>query len=107
MALQPITTGDHHEIHNSTDKIRSTKRESRLLCILQDRRGLCLLLLLAIITDIQEPTITTQETIMIDIKQLVYKALSGDERAYRQLVSRYGKVTTEELLKAGSAQCRH
>lgn len=43
---------------------------------------------------------------MIDIKQLVYKALSGDERAYRKLVTRYGKVTTAELLKAGSAQCR-
>ena len=43
---------------------------------------------------------------MIDIKQLVYKALTGDERAYRQLVSRYGKVTTEQLMKAGSAQCR-
>jgi hypothetical protein len=43
---------------------------------------------------------------MINIKQLVYKALAGDERAYRQLVTRYGKVTTTELLKAGSAQCR-
>jgi hypothetical protein len=65
-----------------------------------------LLLLLADTTNIQEPTITTQETIMIDIKQLVYKALSGDERAYRQLVTRYGKVTTSELLKAGAQQCR-
>lgn len=43
---------------------------------------------------------------MIDIKQLVFKALSGDERAYRQLVTRYGKVTTAELLKAGAQQCR-
>ena len=43
---------------------------------------------------------------MINIKQLVFKALAGDERAYRQLVSRYGKVTTAELLKAGSAQCK-
>ena len=44
---------------------------------------------------------------MINVKHLVYKALTGDERAYRQLVTRYGKVTTNELLKAGSAQCRH
>lgn len=44
---------------------------------------------------------------MIDIKKLVFKALAGDERAYRQLVTRYGKVTTAELLKAGSAQCKH
>ena len=54
-------------------------------------------------------TITTnkqQETIMINVKQLVYKALSGDERAYRNLVRRYGKVTTAELLKAGSKTCR-
>ena len=65
-----------------------------------------MLLLLADTTNIQEPTITTQETIMIDIKQLVYKALAGDERAYRQLVTRYGKVTTAELLKAGAQQCR-
>ena len=43
---------------------------------------------------------------MIDIKQLVFKALAGDERAYRQLVTRYGKVTTSELLKAGAQQCR-
>ena len=43
---------------------------------------------------------------MINIKQLVFKALSGDERAYRQLVTRYGKVTTAELLKAGAQQCR-
>ena len=34
---------------------------------------------------------------MINIKQLVYKALSGDERAYRNLIRRYGKVTTAEL----------
>lgn len=38
---------------------------------------------------------------MIDIKYLVKKALSGDERAYRFLVSRYGKVTTAQLLKDG------
>ncbi len=43
---------------------------------------------------------------MINVKHLVYKALSGDERAYRKLVTRYGKVTTAELLAAGSAQCR-
>ncbi len=43
---------------------------------------------------------------MINVKDLVYKALAGDERAYRQLVKRYGKVTTENLMKAGSAQCR-
>ena len=44
---------------------------------------------------------------MINVKHLVFKALSGDERAYRQLVTRYGKVTTLELMKAGSTQCRH
>lgn len=44
---------------------------------------------------------------MINVKHLVYKALAGDERAYRQLVTRYGKVTTSELLKAGAQQCRH
>jgi len=43
---------------------------------------------------------------MINVKHLVYKALAGDERAYRQLVTRYGKVTTSELLKAGAQQCR-
>jgi len=43
---------------------------------------------------------------MINVKQLVFKALAGDERAYRQLVTRYGKVTTSELLKAGAQQCR-
>lgn len=43
---------------------------------------------------------------MINVKELVYKALSGDERAYRNLVRRYGKVTTAELLKAGSKTCR-
>lgn len=44
---------------------------------------------------------------MINVKHLVYKALAGDERAYRQLVRRYGKVTTNELLNAGSTRCRH
>ena len=39
---------------------------------------------------------------MIDIKQLVFKALSGDERAYRYLISRYGKATTAQLLKDGA-----
>ena len=43
---------------------------------------------------------------MINVKQLVFKALAGDERAYRQLVTRYGKVTTSELLKAGAQQCK-
>ena len=44
---------------------------------------------------------------MINVKNLVFKALAGDERAYRQLVTRYGKVITAELLKAGIEQCRH
>ena len=43
---------------------------------------------------------------MINVKHLVFKALAGDERAYRKLVSRYGKTTTLELLAAGSAQCK-
>ena len=64
-----------------------------------------MLLLLADTTNIQEPKITTGDN-MINVKQLVYKALSGDERAYRNLVRRYGKVTTAELLKAGSKTCR-
>ena len=49
---------------------------------------------------------TTQGDNMINVKELVYKALSGDERAYRNLVRRYGKVTTADLLKAGSKTCR-
>lgn len=43
---------------------------------------------------------------MINVKILVNKALQGDERAYRALVSRYGKVTTAQLLKDGARQCR-
>lgn len=43
---------------------------------------------------------------MINVKHLVNKALAGDERAYRQLVSRYGKVLTDQLLQDGVKQCR-
>mgnify|MGYP003118846471 CR=1 FL=1 len=43
---------------------------------------------------------------MINVKNLVHKALNGDERAYRQLVSRYGKVLTTQLLEDGVKQCR-
>ena len=39
---------------------------------------------------------------MINVKQLVFKALAGDERAYRYLISRYGKATTAQLLKDGA-----
>jgi len=49
---------------------------------------------------------TQETTMMINVKILVNKALQGDERAYRALVSRYGKVTTAQLLKDGARQCR-
>lgn len=39
---------------------------------------------------------------MIDVKYLVKRALAGDERAYRFLVSRYGKVITTQLLQNGA-----
>jgi len=42
---------------------------------------------------------------MINVKKLVYRALQGDERAYRNLVIRYGKTTTKNLLLAGARQC--
>ena len=49
---------------------------------------------------------TTETTMMINVKILVNKALQGDERAYRALVSRYGKVTTKQLIRDGARRCR-
>ena len=36
---------------------------------------------------------------MIDVTYLVNKAQTGDERAYRMLIKRYGKVITNQLLQ--------
>ena len=36
---------------------------------------------------------------MIDVTYLVNKCKSGDERAHRMLVKRYGKVITNQLLQ--------
>ena len=47
----------------------------------------------------QQQTTTPGDTDMIDVKDLTKKALAGDERAHRLLVSRYGKVTTAQLLR--------
>ena len=47
-------------------------------------------------------TTTTGDNKMIDVKYLVKRALAGDERAYRFLVSRYGKVITTQLLQNGA-----
>jgi len=47
---------------------------------------------------LQQPT-TPGDTDMIDVKDLTKKALAGDERAHRLLISRYGKVTTAQLLR--------
>jgi hypothetical protein len=43
---------------------------------------------------------------MKDMKALIHKALQGDMRAYRKLVCRYGKVTTQQLIREESKQCR-
>jgi hypothetical protein len=47
----------------------------------------------------QQQTTTPGDTDMIDVKDLTKKALAGDERAHRLLISRYGKVTTAQLLR--------
>lgn len=36
---------------------------------------------------------------MSDLKKTVYKAISGDERAYRELVKQYGKEDATKLMK--------
>jgi hypothetical protein len=44
---------------------------------------------------------------MINVKKIVHEAIKGNQRAYRALLCRYGKVTTIKLLKDGARQCRH